>query len=58
MYRITGYLDLAPDRPSPLILIFARGQVNIPYAKSMDEFYQIDEFFPYFDCEEFDFITE
>jgi hypothetical protein len=58
VYRLSGYLDLAPDRPTLLVPIFTRKGMNTPYVQSMDEFYQIEDFFPYYHCEEFDVVGE
>lgn len=58
MYELQGYLDLAPGRPTLLIPVFIREGMNTPYVQSMDEFYRIEEFCPYYDCEEFDFVSE
>ena len=58
MYRLSGYLDLAPGRPTLLIPVFTLQGMNTPYVQSMDEFYQIEDFFPYYHCEEFDLVSE
>jgi hypothetical protein len=58
MYKLTGYIDLAPNRPTFLIPVFTKSDTNTPYVQSMDEFCRIDDFFPYYDYERFDFIRE
>lgn len=53
-----GYLDLARGRPALLVPVFSKPGTNTPYVQSLDEFYQIEEFFPYFKYDEFNVINE
>jgi hypothetical protein len=58
VFKVFGYLDFAPDRPGVMVPVFSNIGTNIPYVQSLDEFYQIEEFFPYFQYEEFGFVSE
>jgi hypothetical protein len=58
VFKVFGYLDFAPDRPGVMVPVFSKIGTNIPYVQSLDEFYQIEEFFPYFQYEEFGFVSE
>ena len=58
MYKLHGYLDLAPGRPALLIPVFTKKGINTPFVQSMDEFFQIEDFSPYYYCDEFDYVNE
>lgn len=58
MYKLDGYLDLAPGRATLLIPVFTKRGINTPFVQNMDEFFQIEDFSPYYYCDEFDFVKE
>lgn len=41
-----------------LIPVFAKDGTNTPYVQSMDEFYDVEDFFAYYQYEKFSFVSE
>jgi hypothetical protein len=58
VFRVSGYIDLADGAPGMLIPAFAKDGTNTPYVQSMDEFYDIEDFFAYYQYENYSFVSE
>src|SRR6185437_13718300 len=41
-----------------LVPVFVKDGANTPYVQSMDEFYDVEDFFPYYQYEHFSFVSE
>ena len=53
MFKVTGLIDVAPQTPSVLIPIFSQSASNEPFMQTMDEYYYVTRFTPFFKLEEY-----
>jgi hypothetical protein len=58
VFKVSGYIEFAGDTPGMMVPMFAKIGTNTPYVQSMDEFYDIEDFFAYYQYENFAFISE